>query len=259
MLRVDLNSDMGEGFGAYKMGDDTAMLDIVTSANVACGFHAGDPQIMTQVTATAIRNKVDIGAHPGFMDLWGFGRRYIKIDDVASIEPLLIYQIGALQAIAHSQGGRVTHIKTHGALGNMAFTDRELSEAIVRAIKTVDRDLILVTSPHNETDAAAMRAGVRVACEIFADRAYGDNGLLIPRGQPGAMVDDPKDATERVLRMLQECAVISESGEKFPTQIHTICVHGDSPHAITMAQSIKEGLLKNGVTLAPISTLDISA
>lgn len=259
MTGVDINSDLGEGFGAYKMGDDAAMLETISSANVACGFHAGDPLIMAQTTMMAMRNGVDIGAHPGFMDLWGFGRRTIKVEDASTIESLLIYQIGALQAIAQSQGGKVTHVKIHGALGNMAFVDTALSQAIARAICAVDKDLILVTSPHNETETAAVRAGLRVAREIFADRGYGENGLLIPRGQAGAMIDDPQEATLRILKMLAEKAIFSESGRRFPTEIHTICVHGDSANAVSMAKAVRQGLERNGVKVMPISQLNIAA
>ncbi len=258
MYAVDLNSDMGESFGVYKMGDDAAMLRIVSSANVACGFHAGDPLVMAETVEQARANGVDVGAHPGFMDLWGFGRRTIQGERPQDIEKILIYQIGALQAMALAHGHRVTHVKTHGALGNMAFVDRALSDAIVRAIKAVDPALVLVTSPNNETENAAQAGGLRIAREIFADRGYGDNGLLLPRKEPGAMIHDPQEAAERIVRMIQERAITSVNGKKFAARIDTICVHGDSAHAVAMAAAVRAALEREGIAIRPISQLDLS-
>lgn len=254
---VDLNSDMGESFGVYKMGDDEAMLRIVSSANVACGFHAGDPLVMAQTVSLAKRCGVDVGAHPGFMDLWGFGRRMIQGERPEDIEKMLIYQIGALQAMAIAHGHRVTHVKTHGALGNMAFVDRALSDAIVRAIRAVDRDLVLVTSPNNETERAAMAGGLRIAREIFADRGYGDNGLLLPRKEPGAMIHDPGEAAQRIVRMIEEGAITSVNGRKFAARIDTVCVHGDSAHAVAMAAAVRQALEAAGISVRPISQLPL--
>ncbi|MDR3439834.1 5-oxoprolinase subunit PxpA [Telmatospirillum sp.] len=252
---VDLNSDMGEGFGVYEIGDDRAMLGIVTSANIACGFHAGDPLVMHKTMALARDKGVDIGAHPGFLDLWGFGRRPIFGDSPADIEKMLIYQLGAAQAMAASLGARVTHIKTHGSLGNMAARDADLSQAIVRATLAVDRDLIFVTAPFNETDTAARRANLRVASEIFADRAYDDTGYLMARKLPGAVLHDASFAAERLARMIDAGAIISESGRKFPTAIDTICVHGDNPAAVAMAGKVRETLAQLGFDIVPMSKL----
>ncbi len=257
MHAVDINSDMGESFGQYVMGDDEAMLNIVSSANVACGFHAGDPIVMAKTVRSAKSRGIDLGAHPSFMDLWGFGRRMITGDSPKDIEEQVIYQIGALQAMATAYGHKVTHVKTHGALGNMAFVNAELSAAVVNAIQAVDKDLILVTSPNNETSKAADRAGLRYAREIFADRAYGDNGLLIPRKEPGAMIHDAQEAAKRILRMLDEQAIIATSGKRFPTRIDTICVHGDGPTAVGMARALRDALEQAGVTIRPISQLNL--
>lgn len=257
MTVVDLNSDMGESFGQYTMGDDDAMLDIVSSANVACGFHGGDPKVMAHTVRQALAKGVDVGAHPGFMDLYGFGRRKISGDSPQDITEMIIYQVGALQAMAKANGHRVTHIKTHGALGNMAFVDAELSNAIVAAIKALDRDLVLVTSPNNETEKAAERAGIRIAREIFADRGYGDNGLLLPRSESGAMIHDPNEAASRIIRMLDEGAITSVNGKKFKTRIDTICVHGDGPSAVAMASAVRQSLETAGVSIRSISQLNL--
>jgi len=257
MTVVDINSDMGESFGPYTMGDDARMLEIVSSANVACGFHAGDPRVMAHTVQAALAKGVDVGAHPGFMDLWGFGRRVIQGDSLQDITDMIIYQIGALQAMAAAYGHRVGHVKTHGALGNMAFVDRDLSDAIVRAIQAVDKDLVLVTSANNETEKAAEHAGMRIAREIFADRGYGDNGLLLPRSAPGAMIHDPVQAAARILRMLEDGAVTSINGKKFPTRIDTICVHGDGPSAVAMAAEVRQRLVAAGVQIKPIRQLGL--
>lgn len=253
MLKVDLNSDLGEGFGAYKSGDDEQMLTIVTSAHVACGFHAGDPDIMARTFRVAKSNGVTVGAHPGFPDLWGFGRRRIPFS-IGEIERIVAYQVGAAQALASYAGHHLSYVKAHGALGNMAAEDRDIAGAIARAVRAVDASLALVSVALSEQSAAAEMVGLSVFHEIFADRAFGENGQLIPRGQPGAMIEDAGEAASRVLEMLRAGAVITAQGNHRPTRIDTICVHGDSPHAVTTAGRVRKTLLAAGVELAPFIT-----
>ncbi|KVR69006.1 hypothetical protein WL74_29070 [Burkholderia cepacia] len=250
---VDLNSDMGEGFGPYKMGDDETMLDIVSSANIACGFHAGDPDIMRTTVESALARSVDVGAHPGFNDVWGFGRRTIMGDSLKTIENLIAYQIGALQAIAHAAGHKVTHFKTHGALGNLMFKDQGISDAIARAVRAVDRDLLYVIPPNTEGERAGERAGLHVLREVFADRAYTDEGHLVSRRLEGAVIHDTTEATERVLRMVEDRCITSKSGKRIPVSVDSICVHGDTTGAVCMASEVRRGLVAAGVTIQPLS------
>jgi 5-oxoprolinase (ATP-hydrolysing) subunit A len=249
---IDLNSDLGEGFGAYHCGDDEAMLSIVTSANVACGFHAGDPEIMARIFAIARERGVAIGAHPGFADLWGFGRRRIPYT-AGEIERLVAYQIGAAQALAAYAGHRITYVKTHGALGNIAEREREVADAVVRAVRAVDRSLAILGIALSEQIAAAQASGLTAVPEIFADRGYLKDGGLIPRGEPGALIKDPDLAAERVLAMLEAGAIITADGRRLPTPIRSICVHGDSPHAVAMARRVRSRLEAAGLTVAPFS------
>lgn len=250
MLKVDLNSDLGEGFGAYKSGDDEQLLTIVTSAHVACGFHAGDPEIMARTFRVAKSNGVTVGAHPGFPDLWGFGRRRIPFS-IGEIERIVAYQVGAAQAMANYAGHHLSYIKTHGALGNMAAADKEIAGAIARAVKAVDGSLAVVSIALSEQAEAAEALGLSVFHEIFADRGFGENGQLIPRGQPGAIVEDANEAASRVLEMVRAGAVITVQGNERPSRIDTVCVHADSPHAVATARCVRETLLSAGVELAP--------
>ena len=252
-MKVDLNCDMGEGFGPWPMGDDEAMLDIVSSANIACGFHAGDPSIMFRTAEIAKRKGVAIGAHPGFNDLHGFGRRIIKGDTPAEIERMVAYQIGAMQAVAALAGHKVTYVKVHGSLNNMANEDEDLALAIARAIKGVDASLINVCMPSLLMEKASDTLGVKVAREIFADRTYEDNGTLTSRKKPGSVLHDADVAAERVLRMVQDKAVITTSGKRIPVEIDTICVHGDEPTAVAMARTVRQKLEANGVVIAPFA------
>jgi len=255
MANVDLNADMGESFGAWKMGDDDAMLGIVTSANVACGFHAGDPLVMHHTVSVAKAHGVDVGAHPAFNDLWGFGRRPIQGERPEDVERAVIYQIGALQALARAAGHRVTHVKAHGALGNMIAVDAALAQAVARGAKAADPSLIFVAMPNTEQERAGEALGLRVAREIYADRAYDDSGNLVSRRLPGAVLHDADEVTARVLRMLEAGAVISQSGRKIPGRIDTICVHGDNPAAVTLAGALRAALLAAGVGLKPMTQL----
>ena len=257
-MRIDLNSDMGEGFGPWRMGDDEAMLSIVTSANVACGWHAGDPLIMHRTAEIARERGVAVGAHPGFGDLWGFGRRVIHGDSPAEIEKMMAYQIGAFQALAALAGHKVTFVKTHGSLGNMTNDDEELALAVGRAIKGVDRELAYVVMPGLATERAAERLGLRAVREVFADRTYEDDGTLTSRKKPGAVIHDGAAAAERVLRMVEDGAITTVSGKRIPVAIDTICVHGDTPAAVDMARKVRARLERAGATLAPFAPSGLS-
>lgn len=252
MTTVDLNSDMGEAFGDWTMGDDTAILKIVTSANVACGFHAGDPQVMAKTMAEAKAQGVAVGAHPGYGDLWGFGRRVLP-HSPQEIERLTAYQIGAAQAMAALVGHKVTYVKAHGALSNLASVDRDVADAIARAVAGVDRDLTLLCIANSALVGAAEAAGLPLAHEIFADRAYGDDGLLVSRSQPGAVLHDAGAAAARVVRMVAEGAVETVSGARVATPIDSICVHSDTPSAVAMAAQVRRALTAQGVTLTPFA------
>jgi UPF0271 protein len=250
-MRVDLNSDLGESFGSWKMGDDEAMLGIITSASVACGWHAGDPIVMHRAAELAKRNGVAIGAHPSFNDLWGFGRRVIRGTSMAELEKMVAYQIGALQGIAAMVGHKVTHVKAHGALGNLANDEDDFAVALGRAIKAVDPKLVYVVMPGRPTVAAAEKLGLPMLQEIFADRAYEDNGQLVSRSRPGAVIHDPAVAVERILRGLEDNVMVSVTGRRLPIKVDTICVHGDTPTAVEMARQLRAGLVQAGVQLKP--------
>jgi UPF0271 protein len=252
-MLIDLNSDMGESFGAWKMGEDQEMLTIVTSANIACGFHAGDPDVMFNTLSAAHSNGVGAGAHPSFLDIQGFGRRQILGETPAQIERQVIYQIGALQALAASQGYPLQHVKTHGAMGNMAAEDPLLAMAVARAIHSVDPQLIMVVMPGMETEKAAEKMGLRMVREIYADRAYTESGTLVSRKLPGAVIHDAQQAAARVMQMLESQAIITLDGKKLPTRIDSICVHGDTPGAVEMARQLRTLLESNGLTLAPMA------
>ncbi|WP_439817161.1 LamB/YcsF family protein [Zavarzinia sp. CC-PAN008] len=250
---IDLNSDMGEGWGAYRMGDDAAMLDIVTSANVACGFHGGDPLVMARTIDLARDRGVAIGAHPSFLDPWGFGRRQIVGEAPEDIGKHVIYQLGAIIAMARTRGHRVTHVKAHGTLYTQAAVDRPLADAIARAVAAVDPNLILMVMPGMEAEKAGEAAGLRLAREVYADRTYGDDGNLTPRKQPGAVLHDPDLAADRVLAMLADGAITTTSGRKLPVRIDTICVHGDNPAAVAMAALLRQRLVAEGYALRPFT------
>jgi len=252
-MLIDLNSDMGESFGAWKMGEDSEMLGIVTSANIACGFHAGDPDVMFNTLGEAKANGVGAGAHPSFLDIQGFGRRQILGETPAQIERQIIYQIGALKALAESMGYPLQHVKTHGAMGNMAAEAPELAMAVARAIYAVDRELIMVVMPGMETEKAAEKLGLKVVREIYADRAYTESGALVSRKLAGAVIHDAHQAAERVMTMLESQAIITLDGKKLPTRIDSICVHGDTPGAVDMARQLRSLLESNGLTLAPMA------
>lgn len=251
MTTIDLNSDMGESFGVYELGEDAAMLDLVTSANIACGFHAGDPLVMAKTLADAKARGVAVGAHPSFLDLWGFGRRTILGERPEDIEKHMIYQIGALQALANAAGMKLQHVKTHGTLGNLSNEDPDLAMAVARAIRTVDRDLVFVVMPGLECERAGETLGLPLAREVYADRAYAANGNLVSRKTPGAVIHDADAAAERALRMVDEGAIETADGQRLAVRIDTICVHGDTPGAVAMARRIRERLSEAGLSFAP--------
>ena len=248
---VNLNADMGESFGAYSMGNDQAMLDLVGSANIACGYHAADPLVMMETVGLANERGVSLGAHPSFPDLQGFGRRKMYIP-AAELEAMIIYQIGALTAIAKANGSTVTHVKPHGALNNMASIDLELSSSIAKAIKAADPDLILLAPATSCLYIAGVESGLKTAGEIFADRTYDDDGNLTPRSQPNAIIHDPKQAADQVLSFLNSSKLITQSGKEIDAKIHSICVHGDSANAIDIARAVKDRLTEHGYQLAAL-------
>ncbi|MDP4003366.1 5-oxoprolinase subunit PxpA [Methylobacterium sp. NEAU K] len=250
MGSVDLNADLGEGYGAYACGDDEAMLAVVTSANVACGLHAGDPEIMASTFRLARERGVAVGAHPGFPDLWGFGRRRMPFTP-AEIERLVAYQVGAAAGLAAYAGHRITYVKAHGALANLAAEDRAVADAIARAVRAVDRDLALLAIALTAQVAAGAACGLDVHQEIFADRGYTEDGQLIPRGRPGALITDTDEAAARVLAMVAAGAILTAGGTSLPTPIRSICVHGDSTHAVATARAVRARLEGAGVTLLP--------
>lgn len=247
---VDLNADMGESFGPWIMGNDTALLDTVTSANIACGFHAGDPDVMAQTMRAAIERGVGMGAHPGFPDLQGFGRRRMFLPD-GSLGNLVRYQVGAAQGMAQSMGGQLRHIKLHGALANMASEDKSMALSCYRAALSVAPDLIVMVLAGTAQEAAVRELGCAAACEIFADRAYNDDATLVDRSLPGAVIHDAARAAARMVAMIKAGAIITESGKHIPTRIDTICLHGDTPEAIEIARSTRQALEGAGVSLAP--------
>lgn len=242
---IDLNADVGESFGIYALGNDKALFSHITSANIACGMHAGDPSVMAETIARATEAGIAIGAHPGFPDLAGFGRRAMALTP-REIKHYIIYQLGALQAFATAAGARLSHVKPHGALYNMAVADYKLAAAIAEGTAAVGGDLILVGLAGSELIRAGRAKGLRVAGEIFADRGYTSNGSLIPRGEPGALIDDPRAAARQVLHLLRTC-----TGSAL--RAATVCLHGDGPETVNTARIIREELLAAGIKLAPLN------
>ena len=254
---INLNADMGEGFGAYDIGDDAGLLKIIRSASIACGFHAGDPVTMQRLVTQAVADGVSIGAHPGFNDLWGFGRRRIDMNP-RELEYMIAYQIGALQAMACYAGAKVTHLKSHGALNNMAAEDFELALAIGRAIKTVDRDIIYVALAGSEMEKAAQELGLPLAREGFCDRLYDDDGNLTSRKIAGSVLHDPEVVKERVVKMVLNDEIISRNGKSLRVLLDTLCVHGDEPSGVIVARAAREGLEEAGIRVIPLSEMTLS-
>ncbi|WP_172329608.1 LamB/YcsF family protein [Mangrovicoccus sp. HB161399] len=248
---LDLNCDMGESFAAWTMGEDEAMLGLVTSANVACGFHAGDPSVMRRTVRAAKAADVRVGAHPGFADLYGFGRRRISGERPEDLEAQLIYQIVAMQGMCAVEGHPMTHVKFHGALSNMASEDADLAALCARAIRAVDPSMTFVTMPYSELAVAADRAGLPQACEIFADRSYTPEGRLTPRSQPGAVIHDPQVSARQVLEMVVGGRIPCTDGSFLPVAADTLCVHGDTRGAVEIASTLRTALEAEGVAIAP--------
>ena len=245
---MDLNSDLGEGFGAWRMGDDEAMLDIVTSANVACGFHAGDPSVMRRVCDGAVARGVAIGAHVGYRDLAGFGRRALDIEPEQLADEVL-YQIGALDAFARAAGGRVRYVKPHGALYNTAAVDPEQAAAVVEGLRRYDPGLALLCLPDSEMSSQAAKAGVVSYAEAFADRAYTADGRLVSRKEPGAVLHDADAVATRAVAMATGDGLVAADGVQLDLHADSLCVHGDTPGAVELARRIREGLTAAGVSL----------
>lgn len=251
-MPIDLNCDCGESFGVYVMGDDAAMLDVVTTANVACGFHGGDPEVMANTFRMAKEKGVYVGAHPGFPDLAGFGRRPLPFS-AAEIERLVAYQIGAAEALAAYAGHRLTHVKPHGALSNIAMAEADVAQALARATKAVDPRLMFLAVAGTELETAGKAEGLVVAREIYADRAYSDDALLIPRSQEGAVLHEPTAIAGRVLAMVREGALIAASGKRIPLGIDSVCVHADTPNAVVIARAVRQHLIEAGIMLKPFA------
>jgi len=254
MPTMDLNSDLGEGFGAWDMGNDDAMLHVASSANIACGFHAGDSDIMLKTAKLAKERGVSIGAHPGYRDLHGFGRRPIPGMTSSELETMVAYQIGAMQAVGALAGHKVTHVKAHGALSNVGCVDNTTARAIAAAIKAVDPELYFVVLPNTALVRAGEAAGLKLIYEVFADRAYEDDAQLMARSKPGAVLHDTDQIAQRVVRMVKNNAIEAASGKVIPVKIDTVCIHGDTPGAVNIARAVRAELEKNGISIAPFSS-----
>jgi UPF0271 protein len=252
--KIDLNSDVGESFGAYKIGLDEEVIPLISSANIGCGFHAGDPSVMRRTVALAKEHGVALGAHPGFPDLLGFGRRNMDAT-LEEIRDYVTYQVGALQAFATQQRMKLQHVKAHGALYNMAVRDVRIWEAMAEVISGLDKKLILVAiagPKREEVQEISKRYGIRIAFEFFADRAYNSDGSLVSRREPGAVIEDHRQAAERVLQMVTEKKISAQDGTQIEVAADTICVHGDNPAAVRLAEQIREALLASGVEITPM-------
>jgi UPF0271 protein len=250
MPTIDLNCDMGESFGAYTIGADVEVMRSISSANVACGYHGGDPAVMRRTVRLAREAGVSVGAHPGFPDLVGFGRREMRVTP-QEVEDMVLYQVGALAAIAAAEGVRLRHVKAHGALYNMAVRDRALADGIARAVRAFDPSLMLFVLPASELQRAGEAAGLHVALEGFADRAYEPDGSLTPRSRAGAVIHDPAEVVARAVRMAKGGGVTATDGSHVALRVHTICTHGDTPGAHELTRLLRAGLERDGIGIAP--------
>ena len=251
MLTIDLNCDMGESFGAFTIGSDAEVMPSISSANVACGYHAGDPAVMRHTVRLARDAGVSIGAHPGLPDLAGFGRREMRVT-AQEVEDMILYQAGALAAIASAEGVRLRHLKAHGALYNMAVRERSLADAIARAVRACDPSLLLFVLPGSELERAAAAAGLGVALEGFADRAYEPAGTLTPRSRAGAVIHDPDEVVRRAVRMAKGGGVMATDGTEVALRVDTICTHGDTPGAARLTRLLRAGLEREGIAIAAV-------
>jgi UPF0271 protein len=250
-MRIDINSDMGESFGAYSLGHDAGLMKAITSANVAAGFHAGDPSVLRETIRLAKQHGVAVGAHPGFPDLVGFGRRELNVTPKEA-EDMVLYQVAAVAGVAAAEGVKIQHVKPHGALFNMAVRNAELSAAIARAVAAFDRNLILFGLPGSEILSAGTAAGLRVAAEVFADRAYEPDGSLASRRKAGSVIHDSDAVVARAVQMVKEGTVVAVDGSVVNLDADTICVHGDTPGSDRLAANIRAGLEAAGVTVKAI-------
>jgi len=251
-MMIDINCDMGESFGSYTLGNDAAVIEAVTSANIACGYHAGDPLVMAETVKLAVEHGAGVGAHPGFPDLMGFGRRAMETFP-GEITHYLLYQMGALSAFARAHGTTLQHVKPHGALYNMAAADEPIAREVVDAVKAFDQDLILVTLPGSVLAEMAVAEGLLVAREFFPDRAYLDTGRLAPRSMEGAVIHDPQAVRERVVRLVREGRLTTIEGNDISVQADTLCVHGDTPQAWRLAAAVREALEAAKISVSPMS------
>ena len=251
-MDIDLNADLGEGYGPWRMGEDEALLALVSSANVACGFHAGDPAIMDRTVRQALARGVDVGAHVGFPDRQGFGRRPMQID-IPELVAIVTYQLGALAGIARAAGHRMTHMSFHGALGNMAAADAALAGPLVRAVSDFDPSIIISSSSSRAIEDAAAQCGLRVATTFLADRAYDDEGLLVPRKLPDSVIKDEARVLERVRRLLEDGSVVTHSGKTLAMRPRSVLLHGDTPGAVALARAIRREIESRGNRIVPIS------
>ena len=248
-MKIDLNADLGESFGPWRMGHDEDILKIVTSANIACGFHAGGPVEMGKTCRTCIESGVGVGAHPGLRDLEGFGRRESSDYRAEELRAMVIYQVGALQAIAKSEDAVVRHVKMHGALANMASRNREIAEILVGAVQEIDPELPVLTIAETWLQRAAEALSAPHISEVFADRAYNDDGTLVSRRNLAAVIRDPARCADNVLRMVETGTVRSMNGIDVPVKVQTVCVHGDTPEAVSIATAVRERLERAGVEI----------
>ena len=251
LLSVDLNCDMGESFGAWRMGNDAALMDYVSSVNVACGFHAGDASVIRKTIETAIEKNVAVGAHPSFPDLQGFGRRAMKMS-ASEIFDIMLYQVAALKGMCEALGGKLHHVKPHGALYNQATTDKTLAEAITKAVKTIDGNLIFYGLANSFLISEAERIGLKTASEVFADRTYQADGTLTARTEPNALIETTGKSCEQVLEMITAQTVTATNGEKISIKADTVCIHGDGAHALEFARAIHRTLDEKGVSVNAI-------
>ena len=256
MATINLNADIAEGWGAYDIGNDAELMRVIKSASVACGFHAGDANTMHRLCMLAKDLGVSVGAHPGFNDLWGFGRRRIQMKP-QDLELMVAYQIGALQAVAAYAGLKVTHLKAHGALNNMAAEDAAYAMAIGRAIQAVDRNIIYVALYGTEMQKAAEKLGLPMALEGFPDRRYADDGNLASRAIPGSVLKDPKAAAEQALRMVRDGEIIALNGKRIKVKLHTLCVHGDEATGVAVARAIRQALEAAVISVVPLTDMQL--
>ena len=249
MKKIDLNCDMGESYGAWKMGADAEVMPFISSANIACGFHAGDPATIRKTVRLAVDRGVAVGAHPSLPDLMGFGRRAMRISPQEMYD-LIIYQAGAVEAFARVAGTKLHHVKCHGALYNMAAVDEGLSEAMVRAVRDLGAGLMLYALSNSLTMKIAKQQNIPVAGEVFADRGYSDDGTLAPRDKPGGMIEEPMAAVKQALAMIEEGCVASLSGKRVAVSADTMCLHGDQPGAVAFAQALRKAFAERGIAVA---------